>query len=166
MILTQETIQYLFEYKSGFLYWKNTTNPLKIKNGTLAGSPSDENRIKIQISKRKYSASRLIFLYHHGYLPIMVDHINRDVTDDRIENLRECNYLQNNRNRTSARYSSSKYLGVSLHSNKRAWEAAVSINNKRTYIGYFNSEQAAALAYNKSAIRLYGEFANLNIIQP
>ena len=51
--------------------------------------------------------SRLIhFLYHravwavaHGYLPVVIDHINGDKTDNRLENLREVSYSENNKNK-------------------------------------------------------------------
>ena len=35
---------------------------------------------------------------------------------------------------------------------------------KNICIGYFDKEVDAALAYNKKAIELHGEFANLNVI--
>lgn len=164
MQITQDLIIEIFEYRHGELYWKKPTNT-KINVGDIAGSASSDGRIKIQLYGKKYFSSRLIFLYHNGYLPLVVDHENRNPLDNRIENLRAATTAQNCSNRCSARNSSSTYLGVNLHSNKKAWECAISINNKRTYIGYFKLEKDAALAYNKEAVKLFGEFANLNIIK-
>ena len=39
------------------------------------------------------------------------------------------------------------------------------LNQKRIHIGYFTNEIDAAIAYNKKAIELFGEFACLNIIK-
>ncbi|MCV5968484.1 hypothetical protein, partial [Lactococcus petauri] len=73
----------------------------------------------------------------------------------------------------------SKYLGVSLKTTKykyqvksgdervsitKRWEARIQHNKKQITIGYFNNEEEAALAYNKKAIELHGEFASLNKI--
>ena len=51
--------------------------------------------------------TRLIhFLYHravwavvHGYLPVVIDHINGNPYDNRLENLREVSYSENNKNK-------------------------------------------------------------------
>ncbi len=47
---------------------------------------------------------------------------------------------------------------------KKVWRADISFNNKSEYLGGFYTEEEAALAYNKRAIELHGEFANLNQI--
>lgn len=38
-------------------------------------------------------------------------------------------------------------------------------NYSSLFLGYFDSEEEAALAYNIKAVELYGEFAKLNIIR-
>ncbi len=163
MELTQENLQELFDYKDGFLFWKK--KPAKsMKDGQQAGSLNKKwNRYSIKISNKLYKSARLIFLYHHGYMPAEVDHIDRDSANDKIENLRASDRSQNCQNRSSFKTSTSKYLGVSRHMGKY-WVAQIQLNGKGKYIGSFQNEEDAALAYNREAELLFGEFANLNII--
>lgn len=117
----------------------------------------------VMINFKNYGASRIIFLWHHGYLPINVDHKDRDTTNDRIENLRPATRGENQRNRTSSKNSRSKYLGVVCDRNKY-WLCRICINGKTKHIGCFKTEEEAALAYNEMAKIHHGEFANLNVI--
>jgi len=59
----------------------------------------------------------------------------------------------------------SVYVGVSLNSNENRWAVYISFNKKSIYLGKFDTEIEAALAYNAKAIELYGENAKLNIIE-
>lgn len=100
---------------------------------------------------------------------ILGDHKNHNGLDNQKHNLRECTISQNNRNRTSQKNSSSKYLGVSLKKSKSKtgrvhlyWLATISDNNKQKHLGYFKIEEDAALKYDEAARMRYGEFANLN----
>lgn len=43
--------------------------------------------------------------------------------------------------------------------------AGITVNRKQIYLGLYNTENEAALAYNKKAIEERGEYANINIIQ-
>lgn len=95
----------------------------------------------------------------------MVDHENRNQLDDRIENLRAATHSENSRNRTSHKNSSSKYLGVSWFKNYQKWKACIEVNDSGIFLGNFELESDAALAYNKAAVKYFKEFANLNIIQ-
>lgn len=164
--LTQELVKSLFDYKDGFLYWK--VKPSRsTKIGDLAGclfENKGEFRYKVSIKNKPYYSSRIIFLWHNGWLPINVDHENHITTDDSIENLRASTESQNTRNRTSAKGSSSIYLGVTFHKRDKYWQSQILDNGKRHYLGSFKSESKAALAYNKAAVMHHGEFANLNII--
>ena len=92
----------------------------------------------------------------------LADHINGDKLDNRRANLRLANRSQNNANKPARKGLSSKYKGVSWDKNKEKWRAYIQINKKLKHIGYFGDEQQAAIAYNREAKRLYGEFAIMN----
>lgn len=93
-----------------------------------------------------------------------VDHINHNTLDNRKCNLRVCTRSQNCRNTTPC--GKSKYLGVyfSYYKDKSYIHSDILINGKKKHLGSFKTEEDAALAYNKTALELYGEYANLNII--
>jgi hypothetical protein len=59
---------------------------------------------------------------------------------------------------------SSKYFGVSYHKRHGKFLASIKKNGKLCHLGCFENEIEAALAYNKKAVELYGENANLNNI--
>jgi AP2-like factor, euAP2 lineage len=58
------------------------------------------------------------------------------------------------------------YKGVIYIKNKTMdkWRACIKINGKRISLGRYLTEKEAAIAYNKKAIELFGEFACLNSI--
>ena len=59
---------------------------------------------------------------------------------------------------------SSKYIGVSFIKKNKKWKAGFSFNKKYIYVGLFENEIEAALAYNEFALDCYGYKAKLNII--
>ena len=161
MDFTQEELKELFDYRDGWLYWKIKRG--KIRVGDRAGGICD-NRVLITYYRKKYKAHRLIFLHRHGYLPEYIDHINRDSLDNRIENLRPCTKAQNSMNGRVKRGSTSRFTGVSAahHNKTNPWIAGIKLNQKRTNLGYFATEEAAARAYDAAAKEMFGEFASLN----
>lgn len=100
----------------------------------------------------------------------VVDHKNHNTLDNQKSNLRICTSSQNMCNRTSAKGSSSKYLGVSKTTTVRGdktyyyWKAEIRTKRKYLYLGLFKNETDAAKAYNDAAKKHYGEYANLNNI--
>ena len=90
-----------------------------------------------------------------------IDHINRNGLDNRKCNLRLCTTSQNCANKTAFN-KWSEYKGIMKH--RKAWVAAITVNNNRIYLGSFKTEIEAARAYNEKAKEFYGEFALLNNI--
>ncbi len=98
----------------------------------------------------------------------LLDHKNGNVFDNQRSNLREATHQQNNRNRASNKYSSSKYCGVSRRKN-RNWSACINIGGKkkkRINLGCFYNEKDAARAYDRAALEHFGEYARLNFPKP
>ena len=161
MEITQKLIKSRYTYKNGNLYWKiSPTNNIKI--GSTVGCIQRRTGYKVTyIFNRLYYVHRLIFLYHHGYLPTSIDRINRDKTDNRIENLRECNPSQNIVN-GKARKGTSKYRGVYWDKTKQVWITRVSYLGKVVFREKFTCEREAAKAYDKESFKYYKDFVNLN----
>jgi hypothetical protein len=91
-----------------------------------------------------------------------VDHINRDKTDNRIENLRWCLQSQNMGNVCKRKNVTSQFKGVHWVAERQRWKAALTYRGKAHNLGRFINEEDAARAYNKKAVEIFGNFANLN----
>ena len=74
---------------TGALTWRvnRAANALA---GSAAGSPTGNGYIRVQLGRHHYRAHRLAWYLHHGTDPgpLLVDHINRDRSDNRACNLR------------------------------------------------------------------------------
>jgi len=94
-----------------------------------------------------------------------IDHLNHGGLDNQKTNLRICNNSQNQMNkRKSKNQTSSQYKGVGWHVWRKKWQAFIGQDSCQICIGYFDNEELAALAYNKKAVELFGDFAYLNMV--
>lgn len=93
-----------------------------------------------------------------------VDHINRDKLDNRKENMRNCFRVHNSRNRSGDKNTSSRHKGVHFKKQYGTFEATITVDGKRIYLGRFGNEDDAAKKYNKAAMEYFGEYAYLNAI--
>ena len=113
--------------------------------------------VKAWANGKKVVMHRLILGAKRGQ---HVDHRNGNGLDNRRENIRTCSPAENAMNRRVQKHSS-RYKGVRLHDNGK-WVARIKIGGKLRHLGCFEVEDNAALAYNREAKRLFGEFALLN----
>lgn len=166
--LSQDLLKELFDYRDGHLYWK-VYKASNAQEGDLAGCEGGGGgRYQvIRVNDKLYLTHRLIFLYHHGYLPNFLDHIDRNKSNNHIENLREATKAQNGMNSDKRKShggkpTSSDYKGCCWDKSRGKWMAYIQIDEKRKQLGRFDSELEAARAYNHAALEHYGEFAKLN----
>lgn len=94
-----------------------------------------------------------------------IDHKDGDGLNNQKHNLRECTHTENMRNAKSRRVFSSKYHGVHWDKAREKWSVTIMADRKLFYIGRFNDENQAALAFNEAAKKHHGEFASLNILK-
>lgn len=89
-----------------------------------------------------------------------VDHIDHNGLNNQKTNLRICSGFENRLNRQPNR--NHKYVGVGVY--KNIFRARIRVNNIIYYLGYFKTQEEAALSYNRAALMLKGEFAYLNLV--
>ena len=108
-------------------------------------------------SRSKTLHKNLLGKQEKGYV---IDHINRNKLDNRLENLRIITSRENSYNRTKSSTSNNKYKGVIKRNNK--YIASITKDGKKKEIGGFETEEEAAKVYDMMAQELFGEFAGLN----
>ncbi len=115
------------------------------------------------IFNRTHQAHRVIWALQTGSWPTdQIDHIDRNPSNNKLSNLRPASNAQNNANKPASLKSRSAFKGVSWHIQNKVWQAQITQNRKCFYLGCFPSEIEAAKAYDAEAIKMHGEFANLN----
>lgn len=109
------------------------------------------------------SAHRVIWAMQTGAWPEnQIDHIDRNPSNNRFENLRLATAGQNMANTSSRKGSTSKYLGVSWCKKNQKWRSRICKNGVYSYLGNYKCEVKAAKAYDQAAKEIHGKFANLN----
>jgi len=118
--------------------------------------------IKTKLFGKQLYAHRIIWEMHKGQIPekMIIDHINGNPWNNRIENLRLASRAENVRNSKIPSSNTSGFKGVQRSGNK--WKASIVFNGKYIFIGTFDEKEKAGIAYFKEAKRLFGEFARFS----
>lgn len=99
-----------------------------------------------------YSVHQIIAIVFLNHYPngnnIVVDHINNDKNDNRLDNLQLIHNSLNLKKRSFFKKPNctSKYLGVNWNEKDKRWMSRISINGKSKYLGSFLTEEEANIA--------------------
>lgn len=142
-----------FEYRieEGAIYWK------RVGSGRRLGKPVgclDGSAVRVKYKRGRYPLHRIIWALHYGEWPpehLMVDHIDRDVTNNHYTNLRLATNQQNQRNTAAKNYGKCKQTGK--------WRVSLMIDGKHKSFGRFDNEELAELVAAEARDKYFGEFA-------
>lgn len=154
-----ETIRY--DPKTGKFWW--LPNPKKPKTWLNRFAFNEAfTTVDIQgylygrVSYKRYIAHRVAWYLHYGHWPVgQIDHINGNIKDNRIENLRDVTISQNQWNRKLNANNTSGYKGVCWSKKDGTWVSHITLNGKVKRLGCFSSKEEAAKAYSEAADKLH-----------
>ena len=152
-------------YVDGKLFWRIRPS-LKVRVGDADGSKS-LGYLRFGYKGREYKQHRVIWEMFNGEIPagMVIDHINNDGMDNRIENLRLATITQNSRNSLPRKNTHSKYKGVLKSRLGDKWQAKINYEGKQVYLGTYNTEEEAAQAVYFAFLEYHREFALINEIK-
>jgi hypothetical protein len=115
--------------------------------GMLAGSITNKGYVSIHVNRKAYQAHRLAFLYMTGEFPKgVVDHIDRNPSNNCWSNLRDVTTAFNLKNRVDCnRNGATGELGVSVFGD--LYRAQIIVNRKKISLGIHPTVAAAKAAY-------------------
>lgn len=149
-----------YDGATGVFHWRIAT-ARKIKIGQVAGTPHSAGYVTITLYNQTYYAHSLAWFYVYKLWPTMLpDHINRNKSDNSINNLREATYSQNAGNTRPHIDSMVPYKGVRKMRSK--FQSRLYDGVKTHYLGTFVYAVEAAEAYDKAALQHFGQFALTN----
>lgn len=160
--LSHERLTELLHYnpETGVFTWK--VKKQKIRLGGEAGCVHKKGYVDVTIDGIKFKAHRLAWLYVHREWPNLVDHINRNRSDNRISNLRSVTQSENLKNTKIYTNNSSGHIGISLHKGSSRWQVLIRHEGVQKHLGYFDDIDDAIKA-RKAAELEYGYHKNHGI---
>jgi hypothetical protein len=162
--ISVEELQEILDYcpETGLFTWKVKTGPRAVL-GKEAGGPHNSGYRQIMIKGVKYLSHRLAWYYIYGVEPReYLDHKNGVRDDNRLSNLREATWAENQRNQGKRSGNKSGYKGVFWNKETKKFRTQCKVNGKKHHLGYHDTAERAHAAYVAFATKEHGAFANTN----
>ena len=161
-ISTQEKALSLLHYDpvTGQLSWRVNASR-RTRAGSVIKSVDSKGYLYFGYCGKNYRAHRIIWLMHYGVMPpSLVDHRDRDKTNNRIDNLRSASESENQWNRPAKRGTASGLKGACWDKEREKWLAVIRIGGKNVRLGRFETAELAHQAYCEAALYKHGQFLN------
>lgn len=165
MLPSPERLRQLFEFREVADEHSPTNIHLFWRVGKCAGRRAGFVHLRkgqrpylyIWVDRRSYSAHRIIWSVFKGELILgqQIDHVDGNVRNNSLNNLRQCLPSENTRNQGARLNSTSGACGVHWVKDKQKWTAHINL-------GTFDSKSDAVVARDKATQFHFGEFARLN----
>ena len=145
--LTVDRVNELLSYcpGTGQFIWKISRKKSAVA-GSIAGATNGNGYRQISLDGTVYLSHRLAWFICFNEWPTIVDHINRDRSDNRLDNLREVSQSINIHN-SSNKPSKTGFRNARKVGNK--YQSEIKVNGKSIHLGMFNTPEEASNAASK-----------------
>ncbi len=144
----------------------------RIKKTTVSNKGYKQYTLNINGVYKTFQGSQLVAMTFLGHKPdghkLVVDHINGNKSDDRVENIRIVTQRANTSTsfRSDRNSLSSAYVGVYWNENASKWGSRIYNNGMRTHLGYYDAEIEASKAYQLALSKIKDGSFNHNDYNP
>ena len=156
-MLTQDKAKELFEIKDGVLFWKTTGKKAGGTNGVKAPY------FRVCVNKVRYMVHKVVYLIHYGYMPEFVDHIDGNIKNNVIDNLRDSTRSQNALNKKMRIDSMTKVKNVTRDKTTGKYKILLTVNKARKCFGSYEDLELAELVAIEAQSKFYGAFASYSL---
>jgi hypothetical protein len=108
----------------------------------------------LAVEGKSFLVHRLIWFIVHKTLPKIVDHVDGNRLNNKLENLQGCDQSVNIGKAKMFRTNSTGYKGVHYNTNAKKYEAYFMRNYKKHYLGLFECPELAALVVEEAKDQL------------
>lgn len=143
-----------YDPRSGEVTWLTGHGGRKI--GSRVGTLTN-GTIRVRLDKKDCALTCLIWIYMTGSKPAKgyeIDHIDRNPSNNRWNNLRLLTRSQNQANTNTYKNNSTGIRGV--HLTKWGYRAVISLAGKNRHIGFFQTAEEASKAYQARRLEFHG----------
>jgi hypothetical protein len=148
----------IFKYNSNGSLTRIYSNNQHSKVGWINSSGYHQ----VEVFGKNFMLHRIIYEIHNETIPLgmQIDHIDGNPLNNKIENLRLCNQVQNRQNSKLSKNNTTGYRGI-IKTPSGKYQARLTIDGKKLYLGLFNTPKEAFNCVEQKRKELYGEFAVL-----
>lgn len=141
-----------YDPESGKLYWV-VGRRCHVSAGDEAGSLTRDGYLKVKVEGRVYLAHRLAWFAVYGDQPHILDHIDGNPANNRVENLRPATQRQNGKNVAA--------VGASYDPKRGKWMARICVDYKHINLGRYATREDAVRVAQAARREHFGEFARV-----
>lgn len=158
--MTTPDFHKFFEYRDdGTLVWLVSRRGGKAYPGALVGNKRADGYVTVGLLNKKWLLHRIVYAMWHGHMPDVIDHIDGNPSNNRIENLRVADNSKNQWNRKLDYRNKLGVKNVYWHARDKNYGVRMKIAGRMKTIGYDKDLEFADLLATMAREKFFGEFA-------
>ena len=151
-----------YDPDTGELTSLTTRNSIRV--GEVCGTVGPDGYIRLGLLGERFLAHRVAWLLMTGHWPTsLVDHKDRNRSNNTWDNLRLATPSDNCRNAKVSKNNTSGCTGVVYRKHLSRWQATIRLNGERVSLGHFAEYQDAAAARRRAERMHFGEFLPVKV---